>query len=208
MKRIAIVGASGHGKVVADVASLLGWEVIEFFDDRWPQMQHNDHWPVSGSSETLHNRMKEFDCFIIAIGDNQTRLSKLEDFTTHREKIGTLVHPRAVVSHYSEIGRGAVIFANAVVNPGAHVGDGVIINTGALIDHDCLIGNGVHVSPGAVLAGGVSIGDCSWIGMGACVRQMISVGERSIVGMGAVVIRNVPNDVTVVGNPAHVITSH
>src|SRR5690606_24126355 len=36
MIRLAILGASGHGKVVADCAELCGWSVVEFFDDAWP----------------------------------------------------------------------------------------------------------------------------------------------------------------------------
>src|SRR5690554_798743 len=158
MKRLAILGASGHGKVVADCAELCGWESVSFFDDAWPGKQRNGRWPVVGDTQALLACVKDFGGVLVAIGNNQVRESKLGTLSDSGASIPVLIHPAAVVSCYAELGAGSVVFAGAVVNIDSRIGIGAIINTGATVDHDCMIGNGVHVSPGAHLAGGVCVG--------------------------------------------------
>jgi sugar O-acyltransferase (sialic acid O-acetyltransferase NeuD family) len=204
-RRLAILGASGHGKVVADAALLVGWQEVAFFDDAWPGVSMVGPWPVIGGSEQLVEEVAAFDGVMVAIGDNAVRLGKLGLFEEKGLKPATIIHPSAVISDYASVGKGSVVCAGAVVNPFAEIGYGCIINTGATVDHDCMVADGVHVSPGAHLGGGVRVGHVTWIGLGACVKQCICIGEESIVGMGAVVIRDVRSGVTVFGNPAREI---
>jgi sugar O-acyltransferase (sialic acid O-acetyltransferase NeuD family) len=202
VSRLAILGASGHGKVAADCADLCGWTSVSFFDDAWPQLQQNGHWGVLGSSQDLFNRMSEFDGVVVAIGNNRIRRDKLHWLESKGAPIVSLIHPSAVISRYASIGNGSVIFASAVVNVDAVLGIGSIINTGASVDHDCTLGDCVHVSPGARLAGGVRVGDRTWIGIGASVRQYLSIGSDVIVGAGAAVVGDITDGCTVVGVPA------
>lgn len=202
MDKFAILGASGHGKVVADMAELLGWRQIHFFDDAWPEIQKNGPWPVLGTSQHLLNLLPEYQGVIVAIGNNSIRLSKLEQLSAHQARIVSLVHPAAVVSRYAHISSGSAIMAGAILDADVCVGIGCIINTGATVGHDCVLGDGVHISPGANLAGGVRAGKGAWVGIGACVRQLISLGHGSVVGAGAAVVAPVNDFDTVVGNPA------
>ncbi|EOG3621188.1 MULTISPECIES: acetyltransferase [Pseudomonas] len=202
MTSLAILGASGHGKVVADLAELCGWQKIEFFDDAWPGLQRNGAWPVVGSSAQLHERLDHYQGVMVAIGNNVVRAQKLQALKQHGATVPVLVHPGAVVSRHASLGSGTVVFAGAVVNAFAIVGEGAIINTGCSVDHDCCIGDHVHISPGARLAGGVAVGECSWIGIGAVVRQMLRIGCRAMVGAGAAVVCDVPDNATVIGVPA------
>lgn len=202
MKRLALLGASGHGKVVADIAQSCDWREIVFFDDAWPDISQNSHWPVVGNSEHLLNQLDKFDGVFVAIGRNKIRAQKLERLQSHFAPIISLVHPSAVISQYSRIGPGSVVMPGVVVNVDAKVGAGVILNTGCSIDHDCVLADCVHVSPGARLAGGVRVGRLSWIGIGAVVLQMIAVGEHVIVGAGAAVVKDISDGLTVVGVPA------
>lgn len=202
MKRLAILGASGHGKVVADTAECCGWKSIEFFDDAWPERKVNGIWPVIGDTSALHNQLASFDGVLVAIGDNRIRYARLLDLHIRGGRLIKLIHPSATVSRYADVGYGTVILAGVVVNAGAYIKQGVILNTGCSIDHDCELANAVHISPGARLAGGVSVGDESWIGIGASVRQLINIGQRVIVGAGSVVVSDIPNDLTVAGVPA------
>lgn len=204
MKKLAILGASGHGKVVADIAELSGWDVI-FFDDSYPEKQSLENvWPVVGNSVDLHQNISSYSSCFVAIGDNKIRLQKLHELEKFGADIPVLMHPKATVSKYASIKAGTVVMANAVINPFAAIGKGGIINTSATVDHDCSLSEGVHVSPGANLAGGVKVGTNTWIGMGATLKQCVQVGSDTIIGAGAVVVCDIPNSVTAVGLPARV----
>lgn len=202
MKRLAILGAGGHGKVVADTAESCGWDVIEFFEDGLPRRETNGAWPIVGNTSMLLEKLHTFDGIIVAIGNNAVRHSKLEELRQAGACLVSLIHPNASVSRHVQIGAGSVVFAGVVVNVDAKIGLGAILNTGCSIDHDCILRDYVHVSPGARLAGNVEVGCMSWIGIGACVRQSIRIGSCVIVGAGAAVVSDVANSQTVVGVPA------
>ncbi|HHJ3169168.1 TPA: acetyltransferase [Vibrio parahaemolyticus] len=201
-KTCAILGASGHGKVVAEIAELNGYTNIEFFDDRWPELQNVEHWSVKGNSETLLKVASHFDLTAIAIGNNEVRLEKQKLLSIAGAKFSVLEHPRATISRHSQLGVGTVVMAGAVINPFVQVGEACIINTAATIDHDCSLADGVHVSPGCNIAGGVIIGEGSWLGIGSQVKQLVSIGAGVTVGAGATVVNRVPDFQTVVGTPA------
>lgn len=205
MKRLAIFGASGHGKVVAEIAELSGWSEIVFFDDFFPTVSSVGIWPVQGNTTDLLNGLSEFDGCIIAIGNNVIRLEKSLLIQNNHGDLVTLFHPSSVVSKYAKIGIGSVVMANAVINPYAKLGVACIVNTAATIDHDCELGDGVHISPGANLAGAVKVGQQSWVGIGACVKQSVLIGNNVIVGAGAAIVSDTLNDEVVVGVPAKVI---
>lgn len=206
MKTCAVFGASGHGKVIAEIAELNDYSQIEFFDDRWPKIRSLQAWPVVGDSSILKKRVKEFDALVIAIGNNTIRLSKQLLFETAGANIVALIHPRATISQYSIIHPGTVVMANAVVNPFSRIGKGCIINTNATIEHDCALEDGVHISPNASLAGGVKVGKHSWVGIGSQVKQMIMIGNNVVVGAGSTVIKNIPDFEIVIGSPAKPLT--
>ncbi|MDZ4305229.1 MAG: acetyltransferase [Pseudomonas sp.] len=205
MRRLAILGASGHGKVVADTAEICGWQSVVFFDDTWPTRERNGVWPVEGRTTELLERLSEFDAVLVAIGDNRIRLEKLAVLKAAGAFFTCLLHPAATVSRYAIIEDGSVVFAGAVVNAYARIGMGCILNTGCSVDHDCILHASVHVSPGAHLAGGVQVGEASWIGIGSCVRQSIRIGAGAIVAAGAVVVADVVDGVTVAGVPAQLM---
>lgn len=206
MKTLAILGASGHGKVVADTALSSGWDEVVFFDDAWLEFSQSRFLQVLGGSDDLIAATDRYQGVSVAIGDNRARLKKIRLFLEAGLHLPTLIHQRAYVAQDVLLAPGCVVFAGAVVQPGSSLGMGCIINTGASIDHDCRIGDCVHVSPGVRLAGSVEIGECVWIGLGATVSQCLTVGQYAVVGAGATVIDSVPNHLTVVGNPARSIS--
>ncbi len=136
----------------------------------------------------------------LAVGDNGVRLRQLS--LVPAAMLPVLVHPSAAVSPSARLGAGTVILPQAVVNAAVRIGAGCIINSGAIVEHDCAIGDAVHVAPGAVLLGNVEVGSESWVGARAVVRPGLTIGADCMVGMGSVVIRHVPDRMTVVGNPA------
>ena len=202
MKRLAILGASGHGKVVADIAECCGWDEVVFFDDACPKASVNGHWAVVGNSQRLVECLDTFAGVVVAIGNNAIRAEKLRWLSEISAPVVTLVHPSSVISQYAELGAGTVLMPGVVVNVSSKIGDGVILNTGCSIDHDCTIGDCAHISPGARLAGGVKVGAQSWIGIGTSVKQLVQIGQWVTVGAGAAVVTDLPDGVTAVGVPA------
>jgi len=204
VKKLLIVGAGGHGKVVADAAEQMAcWDLIEFVDLKFPELAACGHWTVIAKDlDQLTDSYRGAD-FIVAIGDSTIRMKVFSEcLALSNFNSITLIHPKAYVSDYAQIDIGTVIFANAAINVDVSIGRCCIINTGATVDHDCYLGDAVHVSPGANLAGEVSVGKESWIGVGACVKQQISIGDNAIVGAGAAVVKNIPSNQKVVGIPA------
>lgn len=206
MKRLALLGASGHGKVVADIALLTGWEVIDFYDDAWPKRNQNGRWPVIGDTEALLSRLSDYQGVLVSIGHCAIRWEKQQRLQALAAPLISLIHPMTSVSRFSEMGPGTVLMAGAVVNVDAVIGAANIINTGATVDHDCRLSDAVHICPGAHLSGDVQVGHGSWVGVGATIKQGMTIGRDVMIGAGAVVVRPVADGQTVIGNPARLLT--
>jgi len=207
-KNLLIIGAGGHGSVVAEAAEAVGnWNHIGFVDDRYPEMKQVYKWQVAGTCRILDSCNKDGTEVFVAIGDNDTRLNFIYDLLQKGFSLATVIHPTACVSALSTIDVGTVILEKVVVQAGTRIGKGCILNSGCIITHDCEIGDGVHIAPGARIAGRVKIGDRTWLGIGATVIQKISIGANVTVGAGTVVIRDIPDNVKVVGVPGRMIST-
>lgn len=197
MNRLLIIGAGGHGKVVADIAAHCGYKDIAFLDDD-TSLKSCWNYPVVGVSS---DGEKYIDAdFFVAIGNPETREMVQGKLTGLN--IISLVHPDAVIAPDVVIGRGTAVMAGAVVNPGSSIGEGCIINTGATVDHDNKIENFVHVSVGCHLAGAVTVGKATWIGAGAVVSNNVNICGGCTIGAGAVVVKDIRERGTYVGVPA------
>ena len=197
--KLTIIGASGHGKVVADIAGLNGYDEIEFLDDN-TELHSCGKWTVIGTSELAAET--DHDLFI-AIGSAAVRERLMERFQD--KHIVTLIHPSAVIAEDVEIDVGSVVMAGAIINPGTRIGKGCIINTSCSVDHDCTLEDYVHVAVGSHLAGTVSVGKGTWIGAGATVSNNISICEGCMIGAGSVVIYDITDMGTYVGIPAKMV---
>lgn len=190
-----IIGASGHGKVVADIARLNGYKEILFLDDD-PAKKFCGKYPVVGTSadaESING-----DVFV-AIGNAEIR----ERFSKcYENRLVTLIHPDAVIAEDVQIGYGTAVMAGTVINPGTVIGKGCIINTCASVDHDNSIGDYCHVSVGAHLAGTVRLDDNVWIGIGAVVNNNLHICNDCTIGAGAVVVDDLGISGTYIGVPA------
>ena len=193
--KLGLIGAGGHGKVVADTAVAAGWGEVVFFDSAFPDRTRNGVWPILGKHPENWSGI-----LFCSVGDNTVRARLINELDTATLPI--LSHPSAILSPSVEIGAGTLIVAGAIVNADTMIGKGVILNTACSVDHDCHIGDFVHISPGARLAGGVQVGAGSWIGIGAVMREGVSIGANTMVGAGAVVISDVPDGAQVAGVPA------
>ncbi|MEW6639286.1 MAG: acetyltransferase [Pseudomonadota bacterium] len=200
--RIAIIGAGGHGKVVADAVRARGKEILAGFLDDAAQFAGRvvAGATVLGGVATWSRH--DIDGLVPAIGDNRTRRDVVLRVTAEGARLVSVVHPDVTISADARIKAGATILARAVVNIDTEIGENVIINTGAVIEHDCVIGPHVHIAPGSCLAGNVTVGEGAFLGIGSRVIPGVRIGAWAVVGAGAVVTKDVPDGATVVGVPA------
>ncbi len=207
-RKLLIVGAGGHGRVVADAASASEeWDRIAFIDSNYPKLQSSGGIPVINDLSMKSITPEDWPYLIVAVGNNKIRADLIREFESKNYTITTVAHPSAQISPNANIEAGTVCLANSVVNAGATIGKGVIINTSASVDHDCVIGEAAHVSPGVNIAGNVTIGARSWIGIGSAIINNCTIGKDAVVGAGSVVVSNIPDSVTAFGVPAKVVES-
>ena len=199
MKKIYIYGASGHGKVIADIARACGYEIEGFVDDDPLKTEFCGYPCIRGG------QMGQTIAVAVAIGGNKARKAVFERLKSNGYSLPVLTHPTAVVSPSASVGEGSVVMPLCVINAYASIGVGCIINSGGIDEHDCTIGDFVHISPNAALAGGVSVGDMSHIGIGATVIQLIKIGKDCTIGAGAAAVSDISDGATAVGVPAKVI---
>lgn len=196
MKRLIIIGASGHGKVVADIAVRCGYEEIVFLDDD-EAVRRCGKYPVIGKS----NRVQELVGDVaVAVGNAAMRQKLMERIDGDRKV--SLIYPDAVVAEDVEMGEGSIVMAGAVINPGSSLGRGCIVNTASSVDHDCKLGDYVHVAVGVHLAGNVEAGNGTWIGAGATVSNNVRICGGCMIGAGAIVVKDIKEAGTYVGVPA------
>ena len=208
MGDLVLWGASGHGKVVLDVAKAMGgFKTIFFVDDACGESAHEFcGCQVFGTSRYLQ-LLNDKGCsqYLVSIGKNEIRAACFQRALEHGLLPVTLVHPSAVISESARLEDGTVVMARVVINAGAQIGENCILNTAAVVEHDCRIGDHVHLSPGVLLGGGVTVHSFAHVGIGAIALPGAEIGQGAIVGAGAVVLHSVPSGATVVGIPAKVL---
>jgi acetyltransferase EpsM len=190
-----IYGASGHGKVIADILKNKGVSDILFWDDNLNNL-------VNGYCLNKPLLTSEKDSVIVAIGDNFVRKGIVDKNTF---TYVSAIHPNAIIAENVTIQEGTVVMAGVIINPSTIIGKHCILNSACSIDHDCLLYDFVHVSPNATLSGSVQVGEGSWIGAGATIIHGINIGKWAIIGAGAVILNDVPDYAIIVGNPGKII---
>jgi len=195
-----LFGASGHAKVIIDSLKASGVPVSGLFDDN-PDVKTLLDYTVFGSFD--RERLGDED-LIISVGVNNIR-KKITEKLPLDIHYGRAIHPSAIISEYASIDKGTVVMQGAVIQSSVKIGKHCIINTTASVDHDCVIEDFTHISPNATLCGAVSVGEGTQVGAGAVVIPGIRIGKWSLVAAGAVVMKDVPDNVLVLGNPARVV---
>lgn len=152
----------------------------------------------------LISDLKHIDAshYIVAVGFSQPRQAVTIRVAQFGLKPATVIHPKADIPDDVTIGEGTVILSGALVSPTARIGNHVCLSSGCIIGHGCQIQDFATVLPGAVISGDTVLGEASMIGANATIVQRLKIGARATVGAGAVVLKNVPRDIIVVGNPA------
>ncbi|MDW8468605.1 MAG: acetyltransferase [Burkholderiales bacterium] len=204
--RVALFGAGGHAKVVADILERAGARIAFVVDDDPARAGGRLlGYEVIGGREALRARRAEADAAIVAIGANAVRRAIGRWLAEQGFALARAIHPAAVVARDVRIGAGSVMMAGAVINADTEIGEHCIVNTSASVDHDCRVGDAVHIAPGARLCGGVEVGAEAFVGAGAVIAPGRRIGAGAMIAAGAVVLADVPERARVAGNPARLL---
>lgn len=146
--KLIILGAGGHGKVVADIAQQANrYEKIFFLDDKSQKSN------VLGKCEE-YLKFKDEDVEMYpAFGNNKFRIEWEEKLENSGIKLAKIIHPLAYISPLAKIEDGCVVMPYAIINTNVKIAKGCIVNCGSIVDHDCILNKGCHLAPGAIVKG-------------------------------------------------------
>lgn len=210
MKRLVIIGASGHAAVVCDAAVKSDeFEVLGFLDGNRDDRAEHAGFPILGHIEDIEAIVAEnrVDGCVVAIGDNATRGKVALDMARICPEIRFLsvIHPTAIIGDRVSIGDGTVVLAGTIINPGCVLGEHCIVNTGSQLDHDSVIGDFSSLAPAVVTGGKVEIGDYTALGLGVTVLNSRTIGKDTVIGAGSLVTRDIGDLCVAYGSPARVV---
>lgn len=209
MDKLIVIGAGGHGKVVAETAmASKKFESIAFLDDKYDQKNYSKKllvWKLLGNIDKIKSPIikKEYKSAFVAIGDPTLRMELINRLKDLNYNLPVIKHPTSWNSKFTKIGEGTILLSSSNLQTSSIIGKGTILNTGCIVEHDVILEDGVHVCPGVSIAGNSKIGKNSWIGIGSSVKEKIRIGSNVMVGAGSVVVKDIPDNVVAKGVPAH-----
>lgn len=210
MKKILIIGSSGHAKVIIDILEKAGkYEIIGLLSRDQAAGEFVYSYEILGKEEELSALLENYPVkgIFVAIGDNTTRakVAKFLEENHPQLEVVSAIHPSAILGRDVSIGAGTVVMAGTVINPSTRIGEHCIINTRASIDHDNSIGDFTSLAPGVTTGGDCKIGKFCAIGIGATVLHGIQIGAETVIGANALVNKNIPPFSVAYGTPAKVV---
>lgn len=208
-QRIVIIGGAGNGMVFAQVILDMqksGQPIIleGFLNDHHDCGEMLGKWPVLGKPADWKELDDDvhFVFALLTVGKMQERAELLHSLAIPQNRMATLVHPSAMIGFDTHIGKGSVICSHASVQPGASIGDNTIVRAGANVGHDVILGDCIDIGPNVTLCGFSSVKNGAHVAANSVVRDSISVGEYAVVGAGSVILKDVDESTTWLGNPA------
>ena len=201
---VILIGYSGHAFVVCDILDFQHATVEGYCEKNKKENNPYDLMYLGQEKDCLDSIRKHE--YFVAIGDNGLRRTISQNLMAELDFLPIkAIHSSSIVSESADLAQGVMIGPGAVVNSQVVVGSGTICNTRSVVEHECEIGEYCHIAPGAVLCGAVILGEGSFIGAGAVVKEGVIIGSKVLIGAGTVVIKDIPDNSVVVGNPQRFI---
>jgi sugar O-acyltransferase (sialic acid O-acetyltransferase NeuD family) len=210
MKNIILIGGGNQAHYTIDIIEKeCKYNIVGIIDSMHEIGSERFGYPIIGRQENLKEIIKQYNIHggIISIGDNWSRYyvyQQIIDLVPNFNFVNA-IHPSVIIGNTTEIGRGVVAMAGCIFNPKAKIGDFTFFATGAQVEHDNEICDFASISAGSITGGYVKLGKFSAITLGVTVFDRITIGENTVIGAGSLVIKSIPSDVLVYGNPAKII---
>lgn len=211
MKEIIIVGSGGHAAELHEYIQYQNQlpertkiEILGFIDDDKSTYDHYEfEEPFLGGIQG-HQVNKSIH-YLMGIANLKYRKKFIESFEQQGAQFTGFIHPTALISKTAEIAETVVISHNVSVGPKAKLEAHNILNSRCTIGHDSEIGQYNFICPQVVIAGNTCIGNGNFLGTNVATIPGISIGDGNTIGAGAIVIKNVADNITLVGNMAKIL---
>lgn len=199
---LAIYGAGGAGREVKEIADLQDqWSEIIFINDNAesPMFKGVQCMPFSQFNQ---NYSPEAAKVIIALGEPQYKISLYNKVKSAGYSFANVIHPSAIISPSAKLGAGITVKAGVIISADAVIEDNVSLQEYMSVGHDTIIHKHAQISAYVVFGGNCEVGDGTYVGLHVPIKEGIKIGAHSIIGMGSVVVRDIPDHVVAMGNPA------
>ena len=140
--------------------------------------------------------------FVVAFADPVAKKRLALALEARDWEPATFIHDSAAVGAHARIGRGTVICPFSRISTDSEIGDHVLVNGGSGIGHDAIVGSYSSLLGSVSVNGGSRVGEGVTFGAGSMIYPGKKVGDWATIGLASVVLRNVPANATVFGNPA------
>ena len=211
-ERVVLVGSGQHARVVKYNLVAQGRYEIACFTTQDPNLVGSiyEGYEIGGLSNDVDKLREKYQTnkFFIAFGDMKRRKQTYEHYVSNGWEAVNIIHPNAIVSDDTRLGKGILIECGCLITPNPVIGDNVVVKTGSQVNHDNIIENHVYIASGVILSGGVTIYENALLDDGVIVTLGHSVGRNSLIGAGGVVTKNIPENTIAYGNPAKPIRSN
>lgn len=201
---LGIYGTGGTAREVFDIMHLCennGYEKIIFIDDK-----KNDTSFLNCELYDFHNLIKKYSNnqikIVVAVGEPEIKKILYNKVHEANYNFATVIHPTAEISPSAKLGKSVVIKKGGIVSCDAILGDAVGLEPYVVVGHDTKVGSFTQLSAFVNIGGFAEIGSVVYVGLSTCVKDRTKIGNNTIVSMASAVIRDLPEDVIAVGNPA------
>lgn len=203
--RLGIYGSSGAGRTVKEMVDLIGkWDEIIFIDDT---VEPDVFKGIPRMPYDIFKQKYDIDDteVVIALGEPKYKELLFGKVAADGYHFTNVFHPTSIISPSAKLGQGIIVHAGSIISADATVEDNVTLQQYVVVAHDAIIHSHVQISAFTVIAGRCEVGESTYIGLHAAVKDKVKIGSQSLVGMGSIVVKDVPDLVTVAGNPARAI---
>ena len=210
MKNLVLIGGGNQAHYTIDIIEKEGkYNIIGIIDSIHDVGSDRFGYKIIGRQENLSKLIEEYniDVGVISIGDNWSRYKVYNNIIEQvpNFEFANAIHPSVVIGNNVKLGKGIVAMAGCIFNPKSVIGDFTFFATGAQVEHDCFIDKIASISAGSITGGYVKIGKFSAITLGVTIMDRIEIGENTVVGSGSLVVKSLPDNVLVYGNPVKII---
>lgn len=205
--KLVIIGAGGHAKNLVEILERVGTYDIAGVTTKEATADHSFFgYPILGTDDVLPALYNTgIRHAVIGVGGYRNNQVRTDRFF-HAKELGfevvTLVDPSVFVGRSVEIGAGSVMMPRCLLNTDCHIGRNVVVHIHSFIGHESWIGDHSLISGGVNLGANVIVGESAFVAIGATIVSGVNIGHNALVGAGAVVVKDVPDNTTVMGVPA------